>query len=582
MTDFPIEPSTRRSGPYTATASQTVFDYGFPVLDADDLGVYRLPNGGTTETRLTRGTDYTVTGVGLEDGGTIVLTAAAAAGDRITIVGERTARRLTDFNEAGAFTAAALNLEFDALAVTDQEQTTRLDRTMRLQQGDPAADMRLPLAAVRAGKVSAFDPVTSAPIVSTMTLAQIEAGATNAAASATAAAASATAASGSASAAAASATAAAASAAAIALPLAIGSGGTGATTAAAARTALGVGAADSPAFAAVRSGDVGTGAASNLSLTTSGGTQARVDHVASANRAVVLAGSNGGNPLVTTTAGALALSGAAGQQTTIEADGFTTINHNAAGTNVLRPNATHASYTGNVLQPWSTKAGATDFDLIEAVTGAGADVEFRVRGDGQATTDGSFTGGGADYAEFFEWADGNPSNEDRVGFPVVLDGAKIRKATNADPASSIIGVVSGNPSVLGDAAWNKWSGKHVRDDFGRYVWEDYEIVSWTTIEQLPVEDDEEPRTREIAHSYAVDALPSGVTVPQGATYSTARRRTLSPDFDPAAPYVPRSERPEWSPIGLLGKLRLRKGQPAGDRWIKLRDVSAAVEEWLVR
>lgn len=196
MTDFPIDPSTRRSGPYTATASQTVFDYGFPVLDADDLGVYRLPNGGTTETRLTRGTNYTVTGVGLEDGGTIVLTAAAAAGDRITIVGERTARRLTDFNEAGAFTAAALNLELDALAILQQEYTARVNRVLRLAQGDPDIDMTLPVAAARLNKVIGFGPSGNLALTSLAT------SLTN--------------------------------------PLPIAEGGTGATTAAAARTALGV------------------------------------------------------------------------------------------------------------------------------------------------------------------------------------------------------------------------------------------------------------------------------------------------------------------------------------------------------
>ena len=32
----------------------------------------------------------------------------------------------------------------------------------------------------------------------------------------------------------------------------------------------------------------------------------------------------------------------------------------------------------------------------------------------------------------------------------------------------------------------------------------------------------------------------------------------------------------------MGKLRILKGQPTGDRWIKMRDISDTVEEWLVR
>jgi hypothetical protein len=32
----------------------------------------------------------------------------------------------------------------------------------------------------------------------------------------------------------------------------------------------------------------------------------------------------------------------------------------------------------------------------------------------------------------------------------------------------------------------------------------------------------------------------------------------------------------------MGKLRIRKDQPTGSRWIKMRDISDSVEEWLVR
>ena len=33
---------------------------------------------------------------------------------------------------------------------------------------------------------------------------------------------------------------------------------------------------------------------------------------------------------------------------------------------------------------------------------------------------------------------------------------------------------------------------------------------------------------------------------------------------------------------MIGKLRIRKGQITGTRWIKMRDISDTVEEWLVR
>ena len=79
--------------------------------------------------------------------------------------------------------------------------------------------------------------------------------------------------------------------------------------------------------------------------------------------------------------------------------------------------------------------------------------------------DGTVAGGGADYAEYFEWKDGNTSDEDRVGFTVVLDENKIVASSDSDNASDVIGDISGNPVVVGDTAWNKWNQKHLKDDY---------------------------------------------------------------------------------------------------------------------
>ena len=40
--------------------------------------------------------------------------------------------------------------------------------------------------------------------------------------------------------------------------------------------------------------------------------------------------------------------------------------------------------------------------------------------------------------------------------------------------------------------------------------------------------------------------------------------------------------PEWDLVGLLGKLRLRKGQPHSPCWLLMRSISPEVEEWLLR
>ena len=46
--------------------------------------------------------------------------------------------------------------------------------------------------------------------------------------------------------------------------------------------------------------------------------------------------------------------------------------------------------------------------------------------------------------------------------------------------------------------------------------------------------------------------------------------------------TPREKRDEWIIVGLVGKVKVLRGKPVNDRWIKMRDVSAAVEEWMIR
>jgi hypothetical protein len=226
--------------------------------------------------------------------------------------------------------------------------------------------------------------------------------------------------------------------------------------------------------------------------------------------------------------------------------GSTSLYHELRSTGTSRVvivTATNASYAEGALTVNANRAANSAYKMFEAYSGDFADREYELRGDGNAFADGTWTGGGADYAEYFEWSDSNPNEEDRRGISVVLDGEKIRPAlAGEDP----IGVISGNPSVVGDAAWNKWSGKYLRDEYGTYIQEDYEI------------EDED-----------------GKTVVQ-------QRRKLNPAYDPDVEYVSREQRPEWDCVGLMGKLRIRKGQPTGSRWIKMRDISDSVEEWLVR
>lgn len=262
--------------------------------------------------------------------------------------------------------------------------------------------------------------------------------------------------------------------------------------------------------------------------------------------------------------------------------------YNSEGSNryVCYNQATNSAYTNDVIVSQCNRAASTAFHLLTMFSSG--DREFSFRGDGNAFADGSFSGGGSDYAEMFEWDDGNSSNEDRRGYSVVLtNGNKIRKATSDDAAADIIGVVSAIPTILGDSAWNMWDGKYNKDDFGAYVMETYTVTEWT--EPAVTNDDGEVTQEAVEHSYETDKIPSDLTVPSDAVVSsvdadgnTLERRQLNPSYDDTQTYTPREERQEWDAVGMMGKLRMRVGQPTGDRWIKMRDITSDIEEWLVR
>ena len=139
----------------------------------------------------------------------------------------------------------------------------------------------------------------------------------------------------------------------------------------------------------------------------------------------------------------------------------------------------------------------------------------------------------ADYAEFFEWLDGNPNEEDRVGYFVTMDGDKIRIA-NADD-DYILGVVSGEPFVLGNGDCDTWNGMFLRDEFRRTIYE-------------PA-----PKIEEILDD---EGNPTGEFKEIEGTYDGIRPK-LNPEYDHTQAYISRFDRPEWAPIGMLGVLAVR-------------------------
>jgi hypothetical protein len=121
--------SERKAGPYTATAGQTVFFFGFPILAATDIDVWRERAG--TATLLTLGVDYTVTGVVEPAGGQITLTSGALLDDIIAIDGDLLKERTTSFVGGVPFQAATIDTDLNRLAIMVQELGREVGRSIR-------------------------------------------------------------------------------------------------------------------------------------------------------------------------------------------------------------------------------------------------------------------------------------------------------------------------------------------------------------------------------------------------------------------------------------------------------------------
>ena len=146
---------------------------------------------------------------------------------------------------------------------------------------------------------------------------------------------------------------------------------------------------------------------------------------------------------------------------------------------------------------------------------------------------GLCSGGGADYAEYFEWIDSNPNVSDRVGRSVVIAGPS-GKIGIATAGQTPFGVVTGRAVVAGNNALQRWDKKYLKDEY------------------LRVRRDENGQ------------------------------KMINPDWNSACTYINRKNRPEWDAVGILGRVTVRVGEPINPNWTKLRVITATIEEYLVR
>ena len=215
---------------------------------------------------------------------------------------------------------------------------------------------------------------------------------------------------------------------------------------------------------------------------------------------------------------------------------------------------TASNYASHACGKYSreTANGGNSFSKVGDVFVIGNGVEkdsrsnaFRVTYTGQKYGLSTFNTSGADYAEYFEWLDANPDNEDRVGFFVTMECEKIRKANNGD---YILGIVSANPCIIGNAD-EDWLGRWEHDEFGRFKIVEVETpATEMRTKEVPVLDEAGNPTGEIR--IEIEEVATGEVI-KGWDYKA------NPDYDPKRKYIERKDRPEWSAIGMVGVLAVR-------------------------
>ncbi|MGE7592052.1 peptidase G2 autoproteolytic cleavage domain-containing protein [Peribacillus frigoritolerans] len=144
----------------------------------------------------------------------------------------------------------------------------------------------------------------------------------------------------------------------------------------------------------------------------------------------------------------------------------------------------------------------------------------KILSNGDIKIDGTVTTPAADYAEMFETTDGNSID---FGYFVTLEKNKVRIANGQD--DYILGITSAKPAFLADSGELRWKHKYLTTEWGEILYEDISIPS------------------------IFDAA-GNVIVPQRIEL----RPKLNPKWDSSEEYIPRSKRPEWVAVGLIGKL----------------------------
>jgi hypothetical protein len=131
---------------YAGNGVTTAFSFPYYFLAEEDLKVISRNDTTGVETLKTLTTHYTITGEGLEAGGTVTMLVAPAAGTTLVIYRDPEIIQDKDFRENDSFPAEQAEEAWDRSAMISQRLAERMDRAVRLSDGfSPDFDPTLPV-----------------------------------------------------------------------------------------------------------------------------------------------------------------------------------------------------------------------------------------------------------------------------------------------------------------------------------------------------------------------------------------------------------------------------------------------------
>ena len=161
---------------YAGDGSITTFAYTFKIFQGSDLVVTLVDDATGVETAQVLSTNYTVTGVGANNGGNVIFTTAPASGTSVRIRRVLPVTQETDYVANDPFPAEAHEDALDKLTMLLQQQTASEDLSISFPQGDLGSGINstTPSSVDRANKILGFG-ATGAVEVSSKTLSEIDA-----------------------------------------------------------------------------------------------------------------------------------------------------------------------------------------------------------------------------------------------------------------------------------------------------------------------------------------------------------------------------------------------------------------------